>query len=118
MQLPTAQLKILESDNNIPAILTITTFPNHVEIMNRCGSFEERIFYMLYAYNQNISTEELRRCIINQTYASLMNKDNIVEYTLSRSLSPTMVAEYRRKLIPIDVMRKSLEKYCEFLNKR
>lgn len=51
-------------------------------------------------------------------YASLMNKDNIVEYTLSRSLSPTMVAEYRRKLIPIDVMRKSLEEYCEFLNKR
>ena len=43
---------------------------------------------------------------------------SIVEYTLSRSLSPTMVAEYKRKLIPIEVMRKSLEEYCEFLNNR
>ena len=31
-----------------------------------------------------------------------------VEYTLSRSLSPTMVAEYRRRLIPIEVMQQSL----------
>ena len=253
VQLPTAQLKVPEFNKNIPSILTITTFSNHVEIMNRCGTYEERIFYMLYAYNQNISTEELRRCIVNQTYASLMNKDkmlspkllseypktefilkdkafvdflnlpevhneqhlhkgllehikdfilelgkdflfvesefrvqvggstkridllfyhralqclvaielktvdfqpefigkmdlylealdrdvkrdnenpsigiilcpsadrSIVEYTLSRSLSPTMVAEYKRKLIPIEVMRKSLEEYCEFLNNR
>ena len=253
VQLPTAQLKVPEFNKNIPSILTITTFSNHVEIMNRCGTYEERIFYMLYAYHQNISTEELRRCIVNQTYASLMNKDkmfspkllseypktefmlkdkafvdflnlpeihneshlhkgllehvkdfilelgkdflfvesefrvqvggstkridllfyhralqclvaielktvdfqpefigkmdlylealdrdvkrdnenpsigiilcpsadrSIVEYTLSRSLSPTMVTEYKRKLIPIDVMRKSLEEYCEFLNNR
>ena len=39
----------------------------------------------------------------------------MVEYTLSRSLSPTMVAEYKRKLIPLEVMRKSLEDYCTFL---
>lgn len=237
----------------IPELLLLIPFTYHLEIMNRCGTYEERIFYMLYAYHQNISTEELRRCIVNQTYASLMNKDkmlspkllseypktefilkdkafvdflnlpevhneqhlhkgllehikdfilelgkdflfvesefrvqvggstkridllfyhralqclvaielktvdfqpefigkmdlylealdrdvkrdnenpsigiilcpsadrSIVEYTLSRSLSPTMVAEYKRKLIPIEVMRKSLEEYCEFLNKR
>ena len=40
---------------------------------------------------------------------------SMVEYTLSRSLSPTMIAEYQRKLIPQDVMRKSLEEYCAFL---
>ena len=38
-----------------------------------------------------------------------------VEYTLSRSLSPTMVAEYHRLLIPQDTLTKSLEEYCEFL---
>lgn len=235
----------------IPELLLLIPFTSHLEIMNRCNTDEERIFYMLYASQQCLKTEELRRCIINQTYASLMNKDkmlspkllseypktefilkdkafvdflnlpevhneqhlhkgllehikdfilelgkdflfvesefrvqvggstkridllfyhralqclvaielktvdfqpefigkmdlylealdrdvkrdnenpsigiilcpsadrSIVEYTLSRSLSPTMVAEYKRKLIPIEVMRKSLEEYCEFLN--
>ena len=38
-----------------------------------------------------------------------------VEYTLSRSLSPTMVAEYRRLLIPQETMTKSLEEYCAYL---
>ena len=237
----------------IPELLLLIPFTSHLEIMNRCNTDEERIFYMLYASQQCLKTEELRRCIINQTYASLMNRDkmlspkllseypktefilkdkafvdflnlpevhneqhlhkgllehikdfilelgkdflfvesefrvqvggstkridllfyhralqclvaielktvdfqpefigkmdlylealdrdvkrdnenpsigiilcpsadrSIVEYTLSRSLSPTMVAEYKRKLIPIDVMRKSLEEYCEFLNNR
>ena len=249
VQLPTAQL---ETTNNkqIPALLTITTFTNHVEIMNRCRSDEERIFYMLYARHQGLKTEELRRCIVNQTFSSLMDKEkmlspklladypqsefmlkdkavvdflnlpqkhnehhlhkgllehmkafilelgkdflfiesefgvqvggstkridllffhralqclvaielkavdfqpefvgkmdmylealdrdvkrdnenpsigiilcpsadrSMVEYTLSRSLSPTMIAEYQRKLIPKEVMKKSLEEYCAFL---
>jgi len=249
VQLPTAQLETT-SNTPIPALLTITTFTNHVEIMNRCRSDEERIFYMLYARQQGLKTEELRRCIVNQTFSSLMDKDkmmspklleqypysefmlkdraivdflnlpekhnehllhssllehmkafileigkdflfiesefgvqvggstkridllffhrglqclvaielkavdfqpefvgkmdmylealdrdvkrdnenpsigiilcpsadrSMVEYTLSRSLSPTMIAEYQRKLIPQQVMKKSLEEYCSFL---
>lgn len=262
MQLPTAQINEnaivqlgtaqLESPRTqqIPALLTFTTFTNHVEILNRCHTDEERIFYMLYARHQGLKTEELRRCIINQTFASLMDKEkmmspnllaeypqaefmlkdkavidflnlpkshnehhlhqgllehmkafilelgkdflfvesefgvqvggstkridllffhralqclvaielkavdfqpefvgkmdmylealdrdvkrdnenpsigiilcpsadrSMVEYTLSRSLSPTMIAEYQRKLIPQEVMKKSLEEYCTFL---
>ena len=249
VQLPTAQIETT-SNKPIPALLTITTFTNHVEIMNRCRSDEERIFYMLYARHQGLKTEELRRCIVNQTFSSLMDKEkmlspklldeypqsefmlkdkaivdflnlpqehnehhlhkgllelmkafilelgkdflfiesefgvqvggstkridllffhralqclvaielkavdfqpefvgkmdmylealdrdvkrdnenpsigiilcpsadrSMVEYTLSRSLSPTMIAEYQRKLIPQQVMKKSLEEYCSFL---
>lgn len=251
VQLPTAQLEPTV-DQIIPPILKVTTFTNHVEIMNRCRSDDERIFYMLYARHQGLKTEELRRCIINQTFSSLMDKEkmmspkllakypqsefmlkdkavvdflslpnrhnehhlhkglldhmkafilelgkdflfiesefgvqvggstkridllffhralqclvaielkavdfqpefvgkmdmylealdryvkrdnenpsigiilcpsadkSMVEYTLSRSLSPTMIAEYQRKLIPQEVMKKSLEEYCAFLNK-
>lgn len=36
-----------------------------------------------------------------------------VEYSLSRSLSPTMVAEYKQKLIPKEVLRKHLIEYYE-----
>ena len=85
VQLPTAQL---ETTNNkqIPALLTITTFTNHVEIMNRCRSDEERIFYMLYARHQGLKTEELRRCIVNQTFSSLMDKEKM--------MSPKLLADY------------------------
>lgn len=40
----------------------------------------------------------------------------MAEYTLSRSLSPTMVSEYQRKLIPRDILVKSLHDYCRFLD--
>lgn len=245
VQFPTAQFNM-----PIPSVLTITTFTNHVEIISRCHTDEERVFYMLYAAHHRLKVEELRRCIVNQTYDSLMAKEKMmspkllqqhegiefmlkdraivdflklparhtehrlhkgllehmkefvlemgkdflfmeseypivvggknrrvdllfyhralqclvavelkkddfepefvgkmdmylealdrdvkrsyenptigiilcpsadrvsVEYTLSRSLSPTMVAEYRRLLIPKETMTKSLEEYCAYL---
>ena len=248
VQLAIAQFK--ETFSPMPQLLTLVPFTGHLEIMNRCRTDEERIFYMLYASHQRLKTEELRRCIVNQTYSSLMEKEkmlspkmfteypnaefilkdkafvdflnlpvkhnehhlhkgllehmkefilelgkdflfvdseygvevggstkridllfyhralqclvaielkavdfqpefvgkmdmylealdrdvkrdnenpsigiilcpsadrSMVEYTLSRSLSPTMIAEYQRKLIPLEVMRKSLEEYCTFL---
>jgi hypothetical protein len=39
---------------------------------------------------------------------------SVVEYTMSRSLSPTMVAEYKRKLVPKEVLRKSLDEFGSF----
>ena len=248
VQLAIAQFE--ETFSPMPQLLTLVPFTGHLEIMNRCRTDEERIFYMLYASHQRLKTEELRRCIVNQTYSSLMEKEkmlspkmfaeypnaefilkdkafvdflnlpvkhnehhlhkgllehmkefilelgkdflfvdseygvevggstkridllfyhralqclvaielkavdfqpefvgkmdmylealdrdvkrdnenpsigiilcpsadrSMVEYTLSRSLSPTMIAEYQRKLIPLEVMRKSLEEYCTFL---
>ena len=38
-----------------------------------------------------------------------------VEYSLNRSMSPTMVAEYHRLLVPRDVATRSLAEYCEYL---
>ena len=248
VQLPIAQFESAEVA--MPTVLALIPFTSHIEIMNRCRSYEERVFYMLYAAQQHLKTEELRRCIVNQTYLSLLDKDkmlsprllsqypnsnyilkdkaiidflnlperhnehhlhkgllehmkefilemgkdflfmeseysvqvggstkridllfyhralqclvaielkavgfepefvgkmdmylealdrdikrdnenpsigiilcpsadrSMVEYTLSRSLSPTMVAEYQRKLIPQEVMQRSLEEYCAFL---
>ena len=38
-----------------------------------------------------------------------------VRHTLDRTMSPMMVAEYRRLLIPEEVMKKELGEYCSFL---
>lgn len=248
VQLPIAQFE--NSSKSMPIVLTLNTFTNHIEILNRCATNEERVFYMLYAAHQRLKTEELRRCIVTQTHVALLGKEkmmspklrdsypnidfvlkdkaivdflnlpqkhnehhlhkgliehmkefilelgkdflfvdseyavqvggstkridllfyhralqclvaielkavdfepefvgkmdmylealdrdvkrdnenpsigiilcpsadrSMVEYTLSRSLSPTMVAEYRRKLIPQEVMQKSLDEYCSYL---
>ena len=242
VQTPSAQL---------PPILLLTTFSNHLEILNRCKTQDQRIFYILYAYKERLKNKELQRCIVNDTFGSLMgNKKNfsaglkqmypqspslikdrafvdflslpekhterqlhkglldhmkqfvlelgkdflyvdsecplqvggstfkvdllfyhrglqclvaielkakkfkpeymgqlefylealdrdvkrsnenpsigillcqsadqsVVEYAMSRSLSPTMVAEYYRQLIPKDVIQKSLDEFCSFLN--
>ena len=235
----------------IPQLLTIITFSNHTEILNRCDTNEERVFYMLYSSVNKLKKEELRRCIVSQTFESVMSKEkkfspvllqqypdagfmlkdkaildflnlpvkhnehklhkellthmkefileldkdflfidseypvqvggsikridllffhrglqclvaiklkakdfepefvgkmdmylealdrdikhdnenpsigiilcpsadkSMVEYTLSRSLSPTMVSEYKRKLIPQEVLTRSLDEYCSFVN--
>lgn len=81
VQLPIAQLE-KQTPTPFPNVLAITTFTNHVEIFNRCKSFEERIFYMLYAAHQCLKTEELRRCIVTQTYSSLLDKEKMMSPTL------------------------------------
>jgi len=41
----------------------------------------------------------------------------VVEYALSKSMSPTMVAEYERILIPREVMQRSLDEFIDFTTK-
>lgn len=39
----------------------------------------------------------------------------VVEYAMSRSMSPTMIAEYKRILIPQERMQKQLDEYCQLV---
>ncbi len=41
--------------------------------------------------------------------------DEVVEYALSRSLSPTLIADYETKLIPKDLLRKKLNEFYNLL---
>ena len=62
----------------MPKILELTTLTNHIEILCRCKSDEERLFYILYANKEHLVKRELQRCISNQTYAGLLgSKDNM-----------------------------------------
>jgi len=82
VQSPIAQFHL----SRVPALLCLTTYTSHVEIINRCKSFEEKIFYILYSAEQHLKVEELRRCIVNQTYASIMSKEKM--------MSPAMLKQY------------------------
>lgn len=60
----------------MPKVLELTTFTNHIEILCRCKSNEERLFYILYANKERLVKRELQRCISNQTYAALLSSKN------------------------------------------
>ena len=55
-------------------------------ILTNCKTYEERLFYILYANKERLSTRELRRCIENQTYSSLLSD--------KKSLSKGMLEAY------------------------
>ena len=76
VQLPTAQL----DDNccdcaDFPLFLSLTTFTNHVEILNHADSIEERVFYVLYAARERLNQMELRRAFAAQTYDMIMSRE-------------------------------------------
>lgn len=72
VQSGTAQF-VQSQTGQMPNILTLTTLTNHIEILCRCKSVEERLFYILYAHKEQLLVRELQRCISNQTYSALLS---------------------------------------------
>lgn len=72
VQSRTAQF-VQSQTGQMPNILTLTTLTNHIEILCRCKSVEERLFYILYAHKEQLLVRELQRCISNQTYSALLS---------------------------------------------
>ena len=66
-------LFVQSQTGQMPNILTLTTLTNHIEILCRCKSVEERLFYILYAHKEHLFVRELQRCISNQTYSALLS---------------------------------------------
>ena len=72
VQTASAQL-VQPTSGQMPQILELTTLSNHIEILCRCKSTEERMFYILYANKEHLSFKEMQRCISNQTYTALLS---------------------------------------------
>ena len=72
VQSGTAQF-VQSQTGQMPNILTLTTLTNHIEILCRCKSVEERLFYILYAHKEQLLVRELQRWISNQTYSALLS---------------------------------------------
>lgn len=68
----TAQI-VQSATGQLPKILELTTLTNHIEILCRCKTSEERMFYILYANKERLIKRELQRCISNQTFSTLLD---------------------------------------------
>ena len=71
----------------MPDVLALTTFTNIVEILNRTRTAHERLFYIVYAFRERLKKMELRRCLVNDTYSSLLGGDK-------KNFSKALVASY------------------------
>ncbi len=72
-QLQPTSAQLQPTSGQMPQILELTTLSNHIEILCRCKSTEERMFYILYANKEHLSFKEMQRCISNQTYTALLS---------------------------------------------
>ena len=91
VQTASAQL-VQPTSGQMPQILELTTLSNHIEILCRCKSTEERMFYILYANKEHLSYKEMQRCISNQTYTALLSsKDNMSKGLLSAYPNATIM---------------------------
>ena len=77
----------------MPTLLTLTTFSNHIEILNHCKDADRQIFYIIYAYREHLKYKELQRCIQNDTFGSLMGD--------KKNLSAGLKSTYPQSLVQL-----------------
>jgi len=73
VQTKTAQLEEWE---DLPQILNLINWSNHVEILSTCKLIEERVFYILYAGKERLNVRELRRAIKTNAYTHIVKEDS------------------------------------------
>ncbi len=89
-----------------------------VAIELKTGKFKPEYMGQLEFYLEALD-RDVRRSNENPSIGILLCQESdrsVVEYAMSRSLSPTMVAEYERQLIPKEVLQRSLEEFTQFLH--
>lgn len=84
----------------------------------KAGTFQPKDLGQLEFYMEALD-RDVKRANENPTIGILLcqtAEQTVVEYALSRSMSPTMVAEYRNRMIPREVLQKTLNEYIEMNN--
>ena len=112
--------ELYAGNEKVSTLLTQLNWSNHLLIMSGAKTDEEREFYMRLSIKDRYSYRELERQVKksdeNPSVGLLLcasKNDEVVEYAMSRTLSPMMVAEYQLHLPDKDVLRKKLQ---EFVN--
>ena len=89
-----------------------------VAIELKTTEFQPKDLGQLEFYLEALDQEE-RRSNENPSIGILLCKDadmEVVRYALNRSMSPTMVAQYKEQLQVGGVIQRSLVEFCKFLN--
>ncbi len=88
----------------------------YVGVELKAGKFKPQDIRQLEFYLEALDRDK-RRPDEGPSIGILLCRDAnkmVVEYALSRSMSPVMVAQYRQSLIPIEVLQKAFDEYVEY----
>ena len=104
-------------DNEIVTpLVTQISWTNHLLIMSGCKTDEEREFYMRLCIKENYSKRQLDRQVKkeneNPSVGLLLcaaKNDEVVEYAMSRTMSPMLVSQYQLQLPDKAVLEKKLQ---------
>ena len=91
-----------------------------VAIELKTGKFKPEYMGQLEFYLEALD-RDVRRSNENPSIGILLCQEadySVVEYAMSRSLSPTMIAEYERLLIPKEILQRSLEEFTQFFTSK
>jgi predicted nuclease of restriction endonuclease-like (RecB) superfamily len=91
-----------------------------VAIELKTGKFKPDYMGQLEFYLEALD-RDVRRSNENPSIGILLCQEadhSVAEYAMSRSLSSTMIAEYKRQLIPKEVLQQSLNEFCSFLTSK
>ena len=70
------ELQIVQTNSaQLPKLLTLTSISHHMEIITRCKTASQRLFYILYSHRERLKYKELQRVITNDAYGSLVGGD-------------------------------------------
>jgi len=86
----------------------------------KTGAFEPEHLGQLSFYLEALDRDH-RRPDENPSIGVLLCRrkdDDVVEYALSRTLSPALVSEYETRLVPRDLLRQKLHEWAEMLEDR
>ena len=120
----------------VSAVLTQISWTNYLAIMSKAKTVEERHFYITLCVKESYSSRELERQIDSGYYERYMlskekllpepikglkenpsvgmilcasKDDEVVEYAMSRTISPMLVAEYKLQLPDKAVLQRKLK---------
>ena len=98
------------------ALLTQISWTNNLAIMAKAKTPEERHFYITLCIKESYSSRELERQKKkeneNPSVGMILcasKDDEIVEYAMSRTMSPMMVAEYKLQLPDKAILQRKLQ---------
>lgn len=94
----------------MPVMLARLSWTHHLEILKRCTSPEEKLFYI------ELLDRDVRKPHENPSIGILLCKsknDEVVEIALSRQLSPTLVSVYETKFLDKNLLRHLLHEWSE-----
>lgn len=100
----------------VSPLVTQISWTNILLILSGTKSIEEKEFYLRLCIRENYSKRELERQLDSGYYERYMlsilcasKDDEVVEYAMSRSMSPMLVSEYKLQLPDKKVLREKLQ---------